>query len=60
MSGLFINLSFIFDWLIIYTRQLNVLANQTTALSLGMFSVFIPKDLVSSPLIDWLKILPLT
>ena len=37
-----------------YARQLNILSNRTTAL--GMYSVLIPKDLLGSSLISWLKI----
>jgi hypothetical protein len=37
-----------------YGRQLNILTNQTT--SLDVYFILIPKDLVGSSLIGWLKI----
>ena len=53
MSG---TLSFIFDCPRQYARQLSILTNGIGITALGVYSVLVPKDLVDSLLIGWLKI----
>jgi len=53
MSG---TLSFIFDCPRQYARQLSILINSIGITGLGVYLVLVPKDLVGSLLIAWLKI----
>jgi len=53
MSG---TLSFIFDCPRQYARQLSILTNGIGITALGVYLVLVPKDLVGSLLIGWLKI----